>query len=102
MQEKDFLLLSEKKLIAIADLVENNDKNSNLEVEYSDGILSIEVSDQGKSYLINRHSGNQKIWFSSPISGADYFAYDLDKKEWLNNKGNELWHILLTELKNFF
>lgn len=102
MLEKDFLLLSEKKLIEMSDLIESRDKDSIFEVEYADGILSITIfAQENKNYVINRHSGNQKIWFSSPISGADYFAYDQAKQQWLNNKGQEIWSILSTELANF-
>ena len=41
--EKNFLELSEQELIKIADEIENNDKNSLFDVEYSDGILNIEI-----------------------------------------------------------
>jgi frataxin-like iron-binding protein CyaY len=54
-----------------------------------------------KIYIINRNSGNQKIWFSSPISGADYFSYQSVKKTWLNDENIELKTKLISELKNF-
>ncbi len=102
MLEKDFLELSENELINLADIIENKDKNSIFDVEYSDGILNIVVFASGKTYVINKHSASKKIWFSSPISGANYFAYNLDQKKWLDDSGQELKQILLTELKNNF
>ena len=102
MEEKDFLEFSETKLTELADLIENNDKNSLFDVEYADGILSIDIFDDNKTYIINKHSASKKIWFSSPISGADYFSYDYASKKWLNQNNQELSEILLTELsKNF-
>jgi CyaY protein len=102
MKENDFLELSEKELIGLADEIENNDEKSLFDVEYSDGILNIEIFSSEQIYVINKHSASQKIWFSSPVSGADYFAYDFTSKKWLDGKGNELREILLNELKTNF
>ncbi|MCE3254928.1 MAG: cyaY [Rickettsiaceae bacterium] len=98
--EKDFLTASENELIGLADIIENSDKNSIFDVEYSDGILNIIAFASGQQYVINKHSASRKIWFSSPISGADYFSYSQGK--WLNDKGLELKTILLDELKTNF
>lgn len=100
MLDKDFLELSEKELIKLADEIENNDKNSLFDVEYSDGILNINVFASNQTYVINKHSASQKIWFSSPISGANYFAFS--NKKWLDDKNRELQEILLNELKANF
>ncbi len=100
MLENNFLELSEKELIKLADEIENNDKNSLFDVEYADGILNINVFSSDQTYVINKHSASQKIWFSSPISGANYFAYSNQK--WLDNKGRELQEMLLDELRTNF
>ncbi len=92
---------SEDFLLKLADKIETDDKNSIFDVEYSDGILTILVHDTQQEYVINRHLASQKIWYSSPISGADYFAYDDSKSKWLNAKGDDLQEKLLGELKKF-
>ena len=102
MEEKDFLKLSESKLMEIDDFIENNDERSVFDVEYSDGILTIEVFHHNKTYVINKNSGNQKIWVSSPVSGADYFAYNSGKNNWFNDQGIELSEKLFSELKDNF
>ena len=102
MEEKDFLEFSEIKLIRLADLIESSDVNSLFDVEYSDGILSIDIFGKDKTYIINKHNASRKIWFSSPISGADYFAFDYGTKNWLNPNNKELSEILLNELSNNF
>ncbi|MFT6106242.1 MAG: CyaY protein [Rickettsiales bacterium] len=102
MKENDFLELSEKELIALADEIENNDAKSLFDVEYSDGILNIEIFSSEQIYVINKHSASQKIWFSSPVSGANYFSYDSGCDKWLDDKGRELRVVLLDELKANF
>jgi iron donor protein CyaY len=102
MLEKDFLELSEQILISLADYVEGNDKNSVFDAEYADGILNIEVFKTNQTYVINKHSASQKIWYSSPISGAKYFVYNQQKKQWFDNTNKELRQTLLSELRNNF
>ena len=100
MLENNFLELSENELIKLADEIENNDPKSLFDVEYADGILNINVFASDQIYVINKHSASQKIWFSSPISGANYFSY-IDQK-WLDDKGREIGEILFNELKTNF
>jgi len=102
MLEKDFLEISEQELSNLADFIEDNDKNSIFDAEYFDGILNINVFASNQIYVINKHSASQKIWFSSPISGANYFSYGFEQKKWLDEKEQELKEFLLTELKTNF
>lgn len=100
MLEKDFLKLCEDALINLSEAVERADKNSQLDVEYSDGILEIVIVATTQTYIINRNSGNQKIWYSSPFSGADYFSFDEKNQDWRDAKNDELSQKLFLELKN--
>ena len=102
MSEKNFLELSEKELIGLADTIENNDQTSIFDVEYSDGILNINIFSNNQTYVINKHSASQKIWFSSPISGANYFAFNGEQQKWLDEKNRELKEFLFSELKTNF
>ncbi len=100
MLEKDFLQFCEAALIQLSEAIEAVDKNSKLDVEYSDGILEIVITTTKQTYIINRNSGNQKIWYSSPLTGADYFAFDEKSGNWLDAKGEELAVKLFSELQN--
>ena len=100
MLEKDFYKLCEEALSDLFDELEKIDQESNLDIDYSDGILQIVTLDN-KTYVINRNAGNQKIWYSSPLTGADYFAFNDQSKNWLNNKGEELSDKLFGEIKKF-
>lgn len=98
----DFNYLCETYLEELADKIDQADNNFNLEIEYLDGILSIKILSNNKIFVINRNSGNKKIWYSSPFSGADYFSYDQDTKQWLSNSKLELTKKIFEELKEFF
>jgi frataxin len=99
MQEKDFLQYCDNTLESLSERIENGDKDSKLDVEYSDGILTITIEESKKTYIINRHQATQKIWYSSPFSGADYFSYDVKSSKWLNSNVVELSEKLFSELK---
>jgi len=102
MLEKDFYKLCDDALSQLSSAVEELDKNSKLDVEYSDGILTIIVEATSQTYIINRHAASQKIWYSSPLSGADYFSFDDKSAKWLDSKGEELAQKLFTEIKNLY
>ncbi|MSP33765.1 MAG: iron donor protein CyaY [Rickettsiales bacterium] len=97
----NFYKQSENFLAELADIIEKQDTDSIFDVEYSDGILTILVHKTDQEYVINRHSANQKIWYSSPLTGANYFSFDQAGALWLSSKGEELKEKLFAELKAF-
>lgn len=99
MLEKDFLRICDSYLLELSLQIEEKDKNSQLDIEYSDGILTIEIEKTAKTYIINRHLASQKIWYSSPFSGANYFSFDEESSKWLDVKSEELSDKLFSELK---
>lgn len=102
MTEQEFYLECEHYLSGLATKIENEDKNSNLDVEYFDGILSIAIVANDKTFVINRHAASRKIWYSSPFSGADYFSFDELSKGWISERSEELSDKLLLEIKSYF
>jgi iron donor protein CyaY len=98
MLEKDFLKKCEEFLFFLSENLEKKDKNSLLDIDYSDGILTIKIDSTSEVYVINRHSASKKIWYSSPFSGADYFSFDDKSKQWLNGNNQELSEKLFSEL----
>jgi iron donor protein CyaY len=99
MSESDFLQRCENTLNKISEELEIRDKNSKLDVEYSDGILTILIEETSKTYVINRHGASQKIWYSSPFTGADYFSFEDTSQSWIDSKGEKLEVKLLNELQ---
>jgi len=94
----NFYSLCENFLQNLAEKIELQDVDSILEVEYQEGILEIIINSNKKTFIINRNAGNQKIWYSSPFLGADYFSFDESSHSWLNAKSEELSKKLFNEL----
>ncbi|MFT4717753.1 MAG: frataxin-like iron-binding protein CyaY [Rickettsiales bacterium] len=55
----------------------------------------------GQEYVINKRLASQKIWFSSPHSGAKYFTYDVNSDKCLDGD-DELQKYLFSELDKFY
>jgi iron donor protein CyaY len=100
MLEQKFYSICDKILSNLAQEIENLDSDSKLDIEYLDGILKITIEQNLKTFVINRHSASQKIWYSSPFSGANYFVFDEEKQKWFDDNKNELSKTILTEIKN--
>ena len=96
----NFYQICDDFLQNLAQVIEDKDTNSSLEIDYLDGILKITINNNNKTFIINRNSGNQKIWYSSPLTGANYFSFDEKSGNWLDAKGEELAVKLFSELKN--
>ena len=63
------------------------------DVNLSDGVLTIFVSDKVGTYVINKQTPNRQIWLSSPISGPKRF--DLIDGKWIYSHENVCLHELL-------
>lgn len=89
----EFHKIADALLQSLADSIENNDKNS--DVEYLQGVLNIELGD-GRKYVLNKHEPSRQIWLSSPVSGAHKFRHDENK--WIGHEGEDLFSILTAEI----
>jgi iron donor protein CyaY len=96
MEEQEYLTISAKFLENLTEKIEYADQEAVLEVEFHDGIIEINDSD-ARTFIINQHSATKKIWYSSPFSGADYFAFT--RQNWLNKEGVDIIKKLSDELK---
>ncbi|EER04195.1 Protein cyaY, putative [Perkinsus marinus ATCC 50983] len=46
------------------------------------GVLEVETDD-GQTFVINKHDASKLLWYSSPVSGPGYFAPEMkDGKKW--------------------
>ena len=97
----NFYNLCDKYLQDLGDEIEKMDVDSNLDIDYSDGILNIKIIADDKIFVINRNSGNQKIWYSSPFSGANYFAYSQSLNQFISSNNEDLKSFLFKELKKY-
>ena len=71
------------------------------DVNLSDGVLTVVISDDVGTYVINKQTPNKQIWLSSPVSGPKRF--DLVKDRWIYLHDSSCLHDLLEkELSSIF
>ena len=69
------------------------------EVDFENGILTVELEDGG-TYVINKHAPTRQIWVSSPASGATHFARDQGTGRWIDTRGGrDLARLLSDEIR---
>jgi iron donor protein CyaY len=98
LSESAFLLLADASLNRLADMAEVLDDEEQLEIELSDGILTVTLP-AGKQFLVNRHKPSLQLWYSSPLSGGLHFDYNEAEKAWLLEDGRRLDTLLKAEME---
>lgn len=94
MKDESFEITSKKTLTQIAEKIEEQDKLYEVEIDFKDGVLNLEI--QGKIFVLNKQSPSQEIWLASPISGPSHFKYK--NNAWLNSKNQDLFETLSKDL----
>lgn len=76
--------------------------DSNYEVEYHSGVLTLRLADKG-TYVINKQPPNKQIWLSSPYSGPKRYDYCEAADDWLYSRdGRTMGELLNEELSQVF
>ncbi len=92
MTEQEFEALAAKTLSRLADAIED----AGGEAELGGGILTIS-SDDGRTFLLNKHAPLKQLWYSSPVSGAHH--YQAKGTAWVSTRdGSDLEQRLQAEL----
>jgi frataxin len=56
------------------------------EVDFEGGVLTVELED-GRQYVLNKHSPTKQVWLASPVSGASHYVFDETSALWKNTRG---------------
>ena len=64
----------------------NNSEDEEPEVVFASGVLTMCLPPHG-TWVLNKQTPNQQIWWSSPISGPRRYEYD--GKEWVYTRASE-------------
>mmetsp|Transcript_23427 Transcript_23427/g.39958 ORF Transcript_23427/g.39958 Transcript_23427/m.39958 type:complete len:244 (-) Transcript_23427:148-879(-) len=75
---------------AVEDLIEDNfdndtnnsDDDTLPEVNYASGVLTMSLPPHG-TWVINKQTPNQQLWWSSPISGPRRYEYVEERERWV-------------------
>ena len=80
-------------------LDELDEQFDDLDVDYSQGVLTVQLGDVHGTYVLNKQRPNQQIWFSSPTSGPKRFEYNFESCRWVSTRdGEDLVELLMQEL----
>jgi len=89
-------------LLAALEVLVDSGPDPNFEVEYSSGVLTLNLGEHG-TYVINKQPPNKQIWLSSPISGPKRYDYDPEPGAWAYSRdGTSLGQLLEEELSKPF
>lgn len=112
----DALHLIQDEVEALVEDNLNEDGDDNIpEVNYSDGVLTMNFPPHG-TWVINKQTPNQQLWWSSPLSGPRRYEYDQEREKWvytrvgggdsggatLKEDGDTLGSILTREIKELY
>jgi len=95
MNDSEFAALAEETIDAIAESIEAQDPEGEIDLDLNDNILTL-VTEDG-TFVINKQSAAKEIWLSSPITGPYHFI--AKDGSWHSRAGDDLFKILSTELK---
>ena len=98
MNETEFHSAADLALNRIFTALEEADESAALPIEDVDlqgGIITLKL-ENGKTYIINKHTAMRQVWVSSPISGGLHFRWEAER--WIVLDGRELMALLSNEL----
>jgi len=77
-----------ESLLLQSSTVTEPDENSEPEINLASGVLNIKLPPHG-TWVINKQTPNQQLWWSSPISGPRRYDWDEDVGRWVFMKEGE-------------
>ena len=75
------------------DLAETYDVSDYYDVMFDNGVLTVKVSREVGTYVLNKQSPNKQIWLSSPVSGPK--RYDFVDGGWKHLRDGSYLHELI-------
>jgi len=101
MDARAFEDLAEETLERLFELLDEA-IGDDADVDLEGGILTVELED-GRQYVINKHTASQEIWVSSPLSGAAHYGHNVEAGAWIATRsGDVMSQSLGTEFSQLF
>ncbi|XP_028312301.1 frataxin, mitochondrial [Gouania willdenowi] len=99
LTEAAYEKLADHTLDALADyfedLMDEDFTEADYDVVFSSGVITVKVSKEHGTYVINKQTPNRQIWLSSPTSGPK--RYDWTGERWVYSHDGVSLHQLLSE-----
>lgn len=103
--EAEYHNAADESLEIIQDTIEETLEDAGIECEVScaSGVLTMSLPPHG-TFVINKQTPNQQIWWSSPISGPRRYEYNEETKKWVFSRDGEttLGETLKEEFQQMF
>ncbi|CEO96273.1 ferroxidase [Plasmodiophora brassicae] len=101
IDEGTFHGIADDTLHAIDEALTDSDvPPSAMDVQLTDGVLTIGLTDSG-TWVLNKQTPNRQLWLSSPISGPKRFDYLPNSKAWADTRDQlNLGELLQQELSS--
>lgn len=96
ISESAFHDLCGEDISRLQDALETQDSAGLLDIDGQDGMLSIKLED-GKTFVVSRHTAARELWLSSPVSGGHHFR-PMPGGGWQVPDGRSFPSLLLGEL----
>jgi len=100
--ESEYHPVADQALDSIQDCIDDALETTSIEYEITlaSGVLTLVLPPHG-TWVINKQTPNQQIWWSSPLSGPKRFEYDEKDKVWFSTKdGLSLGPLLVQEIRH--
>jgi frataxin len=100
--EAEYSAIADETLETIQDALDDvlDATSIEYEIENAAGVLTLTMPPHG-TWVINKQTPNQQIWWSSPLSGPKRYEYDAKSGEWFSTKdGLYLGPFLVQELRH--
>jgi CyaY protein len=95
MDEARFEQLAAEELEALEEALRDVD---GVEADLANGILALELDDEGPNVVVNSHTAARQIWVAANLAAA-HFAYDDKTGRWFDTRsGAELHAHLAAQL----
>ena len=89
--EAEYHNVADESLEDIQDCIEETLEEAGLdcEINYASGVLTMYLPPHG-TFVINKQTPNQQIWWSSPISGPRRYEYSEDTGKWVFSRDENI------------
>lgn len=101
--ESEYHPIADDALATIQDAIDDvldSKTGIDYEISVASGVLTLSLPPHG-TWVINKQTPNQQLWWSSPLSGPKRFEYDDDDHVWISTKdGLALGPLLVQEIRH--
>lgn len=89
--EAEYHNVADESLEDIQDCIEETLEEAGLdcEINYASGVLTMSLPPHG-TFVINKQTPNQQIWWSSPISGPRRYEYNKETGKWVFSRDGDI------------